>query len=309
MAALTTLCPVFFMLILGYIARVKGWIKEEEKQGANKIVFTILFPILVLKMMCSAELEAAHIKMIIYVFIIYMLAMIIGKAFSRWTGKEYAHFSSYLLTTNEGGNVALPLYLSIVGTSTNTVIFDISGTITCFVVVPILIAKQTAQATSVKGMLKQIFTNSFVIMVIIGCVLNFTGIYSAVLTTPFGEVVTGILDQATTPIVSMILFLIGYDFKVDKTILKPLLRLMSVKFIYYALVIAGFFVLFPEQMSDKTFMMAPIIYFMCPTGFGLMPLIAPLYKKEEDGQFTSAFVSMYMIITLIVYACVVIFIA
>lgn len=289
MAALTTLCPVFFMLILGYISRVKGWIKEEEKQGANKIVFNILFPILILKMMCTAEIESAHIKMIIYVFVIYMLALVIGKITGKWTGEKYAHFSNYLLTTNEGGNVALPLYLSIVGTSTNTVIFDIAGTITCFVVVPILIAKQTAQATSAKEMLKQIFTNSFVVMVILGSALNFTGIYSAIVSSSFGGVVTGILDQATTPIVSMILFLIGYDFKVDRSILKPLLKLMIVKSVYYALVIAGFFVLFPEQMADKVFMMAPIIYFMCPTGFGMLPQVPALYQKEEDGKFTSAF--------------------
>ena len=44
----------------------------------------------------------------------------------------------------EGGNVALPLYLSIVGTSSNTVIFDIAGTMICFIVLPVLIAKSAA---------------------------------------------------------------------------------------------------------------------------------------------------------------------
>ena len=34
MAALTTLFPVFFMLALGFIARVKGWITLEQKNGA-----------------------------------------------------------------------------------------------------------------------------------------------------------------------------------------------------------------------------------------------------------------------------------
>ena len=43
MAALTTLFPVFFMLALGFIARVKGWITLEQKNGANAIIFKILF--------------------------------------------------------------------------------------------------------------------------------------------------------------------------------------------------------------------------------------------------------------------------
>lgn len=158
-------------------------------------------------------------------------------------------------------------------------------------------------------MVKSIFTNSFVIAVIIGLFLNLTGIYNMLMVSQFGPMIIGTLTQATTPIVSLILFILGYDLNVDKKTFVPILKLMTIKIVYYALVIAGFFVLFPEQMADKTFMMAPIIYFMCPTGFGLMPVIAPLYKDEDDASFTSAFVSIFMIVTLFVYTMVVIFIA
>ena len=41
MAALTTLFPVFFMLALGFIARVKGWITLEQKNGSNAIKMCI----------------------------------------------------------------------------------------------------------------------------------------------------------------------------------------------------------------------------------------------------------------------------
>ena len=47
---------------------------------------------------------------------------------------------------------------------------------------------------------------------------------------------------------------------------------------------------------------------MCPTGFALPMQISPLYKNEEDASYTSAFISLNMIIALIVYACVVLFI-
>lgn len=309
MAALTTLFPVFFMLALGFIARVKGWITLEQKNGANAIIFKILFPILVLNLMCTATIETDHIKIIGYVFGVYLLALVAGKLLAPLAGKKYAHFSPYLLTVVEGGNVALPLYLSIVGKSSNTVIFDIAGTVIAFIVFPVLIAKEAATGSSMKEMIKSIFTNFFVIAVIVGLVLNFTGIYDLLIASQFGEMITGTLSQATTPIVSMILFILGYDLNVDKKTLVPILKLMGIKIVYYAMVIAGFFILFPAQMADKTFMMAPIIYFMCPTGFGLMPVIAPLYKDEDDASFTSAFVSIFMIITLIVYTLVVIFIA
>lgn len=47
MNALSTLFPVFFMIILGMIARIKGFISPEQKEGVNHIVFNILFPILI----------------------------------------------------------------------------------------------------------------------------------------------------------------------------------------------------------------------------------------------------------------------
>lgn len=308
MDALTILFPVFFMLALGFISRMKGWITPEQKAGANAIIFNILFPILILNLMCNATIEMEHMKIIGYVFIVYLFALIIGKAVSSFTGKEYSHFSPYLLTAVEGGNVALPLYLSIVGTSSNTIIFDIAGTVVAFIIFPVLVAKEASQGMTTKELIKNIFTNSFVIAVLVGLFLNFTGIYNILLASQFGEMITNTLSQATTPIVSMILFILGYDLNVDKKTLRPILKLMSIKIVYYAFVIVGFFVLFPKQMSDKVFMMAPIIYFMCPTGFGLMPVISPLYKSEDDAAFASAFVSIFMIVTLIVYACVVIFI-
>lgn len=309
MAALTTLFPVFFMLILGYTARKKQWITFEQKAGANAIIFKILFPILIFSLMCKAEIASEHIMIIAYVFVVYILAIVLGKIVAPIISKKHAHFAPYLLSVVEGGNVALPLYLSIVGTSSNTVIFDIAGTIVCFVIVPILVAKEASTGSSPKEMLKNIFTNSFVIAVLLGLVLNLTGGYHMLLASPMGEMLTKTLNQATTPIVSMILFILGYDLIIDKKTLGPILKFMGVKIIYFACVIAGFFILFPVQMADKTFMMAPIIYFMCPTGFGLMPIIEPLYKDEEDASFTSAFVSIFMIITLIVYTCVVLFIA
>ena len=47
MKAIETLFPVFFMLILGCLARRRQWITFAQNEGAKKLVFTILFPLLV----------------------------------------------------------------------------------------------------------------------------------------------------------------------------------------------------------------------------------------------------------------------
>lgn len=62
-------------------------------------------------------------------------------------------------------------------------------------------------------------------------------------------------------------------------------------------------------MIDKVFMIAVLIYFMSPTGFAIPMQISLLYKSNDDCGFASAIISLNMIITLVVYALIVVFIA
>lgn len=310
MAALTTLFPVFFMVVLGLLARIKGFVTPEQKNGANNIVFNVLFPILIFNVLFTSKIEISAIYIVLYVLIAFCLTMIIGKFLGRFTGEKFAHISHYMLTTCEGGNVALPLYTSIVGVAyaSNTVIFDLAGTLVAFVIIPILVAKSCAGEISSKDLMKKILSNSFVIAVIAALCLNFLGVYQILAESSFIDVYTNTISMATGPIVGMILFIIGYDLKIDMNTIGSILKLLVVRIVLYVFIIIGFFVFFPHLMVEKTYLIAVLIYFMCPTGFALPMQISPLFKEEEDSSFTSAFISLYMIITLLVYTVIVLFI-
>ena len=310
MAALATLLPVFFMLALGWASRQLGWISPEQKAGANSVLFDLLFPILIFNLMASASLDMSVMPIVGYVFVMYMLViLVVGPLTASFTGRERAHFSKYLLSCHEGGNVALPLYLSIVGVSSNTVIFDLAGTVTCFIVLPIMIARESAKGASAASIVRSIVTSPFIIAVVLGLTLNLTGLYGAIVASPFGPAWTSTLSMATSPIVALILFCLGYDLSIDKDTLAPIMRLGAVRLAWSVLIILGFFLLFHARMADHEFMMAVLIYFMCPTGFGMAPLLQPLYRNDREAGFTSAFMSLYIIVTLVAYTLVVLFIA
>ena len=310
MAALTTLLPVFFMLALGFASRTLGWITPEQKAGANSILFDVLFPILIFNLLASANLDMGVLPVVAYVFVMYMLAMlVVGPLTARFSGQEMAHFSRYLLATHEGGNVALPLYLAIVGASSNTVIFDLAGTVTCFIVIPILVARDAAGSTSAGQLVKNIVTNPFIIAVTLGLALNLTGLFGAILSSPVGPAVSSTISMATSPIVGLILFCLGYDLSIDRETVGSVLRLGIVRIAWSAAIILGFFLLFGARMADREFLMAVLIYFSCPTGFGMAPLLMPLYRNDKEPSFTSVFMSLYIVVTLVVYTLVVLFIA
>ena len=305
MAALTTLIPVFFMLGLGYLSRVRGWISPEQKAGGNTIVFSVLFPILIFSLLGSAQLQLETAGIIVYVTIAFFLAMVLGRQLSSFTGKAQAHFSPYLLTTVEGGAVALPLYLSIVGQSSNTVIFDLAGSIIAFLIIPIMVAGASEEKKSKGHLIKEVFSHPFVIAIILGLVFNFTGLYAWVEQSSLAPLYKGIIDTATGPILGMILFVLGYDFQVNFHTLKAMLRLMSVRVVYYVLVILRFFLLFPNFMADQPFLIAVLLYFMCPTGFAMPLLIEATFKGEEDRTYAATFTSLYMLVTILVYTILV----
>lgn len=301
MNAVTTLFPVFFMLGLGFFSHRCGWISPAQKDGANAVVFHILFPLLIFRLMAEASVDTSDIPIVIYVFLCFCAAWLIGKLATGFTGRRFAHISPYLLTVTEGGNVALPLYLSIVGTSSNTVLFDIAGSVMCFIVFPVLVTRQTADGTSFKEITHSICRNSFVIAVFSGLTLNLTGLYDLILSTPVGLAAEAALETASSPIVPMILFILGYNLKTENSMVRPVLRLILVKSAIAALIISGFFLFFPDSMHDPAFRLAPLIYFTSPTGFGLIPVITPLFEDADDLSYTGAFISTYLIITLVVY--------
>lgn len=310
MVALTTLFPVFFGCAR-YDSKIKRICDSEQKAGANSIVFNVLFPILIFNILLTSKIKMSAIFIVLYVFVVFILAMVIGKMTGKLTGEKFSHVSYFMLTTCEGGNIALPLYTSIVGAAyaSNTVIFDLAGTLVAFVIIPIMVAKASAGEMNTKELIKKILSNSFVIAVILALTLNFFGVYDMLSKSAFIDLYTNTISTATAPIVGMILFIIGYDLKVDMSILGSILKLLILRVVIYIGVIAGFFILFPSLMTEKTYMIAVLIYFMCPTGFAIPMQISSLFKSEEDGNFTSAFLSLFMIITLIIYAIVVIFIA
>lgn len=306
MSVLATLTPVFFMLLLGGAARQLKWITPEQKAGANVLIMKVLFPIMIFNLVVNTSFQVHMTGVVLYTLAVYLLAIGIGSWIGPKLTPKYAHFARYLLATNEGGSVALPLYLSIVGASSNTVVFDIAGSLTCFVIVPVFVARQSAASSSPKELLRQIFTSPFILAFLFGMLLNFTGLWNLLGQTTFMPVYEAAASAAIAPISSVILFCLGYDLSFDAKIMKPLLKLVAFKTVFYTAVIIGYFILFPALMQDTEFRIAVILYFMCPTGFGMLPILSPLFQDADEEAFASGFASVYILITLAVYAVLVI---
>ena len=128
MKAIEILFPVFFMMLLGWLSRKRGWITTAQNEGAKSLVFNILFPLLVFHVLMEAELSANFLYEIIFLDVTWVIIYLIGKRIAGPVSGRYARLAPFLLMTCEGGSVALPLYIALVGAehAVNIITFDVA---------------------------------------------------------------------------------------------------------------------------------------------------------------------------------------
>ena len=306
MKVVETLFPVFFMMFLGILARSKNWISWEQKEGAKDIVFRILFPALIFHVIFVSNLSINLLKQIVFLDIAWIIVYLLGRVLSKYIGESYRKLVPFLLMTCEGGNVALPLYISLVGSAyaLNIVTFDVAGIIINFGLVPILVSRQVNSNQSSKELIKNIFTNSFVLAVILGVVANIIGLYGLLEYAGLASLYSNTITAVLAPITGIILFTLGYDLRFDLQTLKSLLSLVIIRLILCSMIIGGFFLVFPNIMANPYFKTAVLLYFMCPTGFPVPLQLSLLCSDKDQESFMSAFISVYMFITLVAYTLI-----
>ncbi|WP_294561208.1 AEC family transporter [uncultured Traorella sp.] len=310
MKVLETIIPVFFMLLLGFLSRRYHWISPDQKEGVKKVLFSIVLPIVVFNAIFTSDIQPSLFLVILYALLAWCAAFVIGKLCSKWISERYSKIVPYMLWTVEGGSVALPLYTSIVGEgyAINTITFDMAGIIIGFVLIPILVSKESAKNASSSEIIKKILTNSFVLALVFGLILNFMGVYSLLDKINVLTIYTDTVSMATVSLTGLILFSMGYELSLKFSMLMPILRLSLIRIVTSVMIVLGIFFLFPHLMENRYFMIAVLVYFSCPTGFANQLQVQPLFKDETDESFLSTYLSLYMIVTLIAYVLIVSFV-
>lgn len=297
--------PVILMIFTGWISRRRSWISPVQEDGISRLVFSILFPVLIFNILFTSSFKAENFAMMAYILAAFLMALGIGWLFRKAAG-QFAPLAPFLCVTDEGGSVGLPLYLSLVSAryAVNTVTFDAAGCLICFGLCPILAQKAAGKLPSGMAALKQIASNPFLRAVFLGLVCNFAGVGSLLQRLGWMDLYTACADMLTTPVSALILFHIGYTLRLHPSLLVQVSRLLLVRLLIMAGIVGGLALLFPGRMADPVFLTGVLIYFACPPAFAMPGMIAPLVKTREDAEFCSDFISLNLLLTLLVYLLV-----
>ena len=304
MQAISTIFPVFFILFLGIHARKKGWINHEQNNGLKTIALDILFPFLIYHIVATSVLDRNIVLEIVYLIAVWILVYFFGKMVCSMLPENIREISPFLLLTCEGGAVALPLYLSIVGSSymLNLIPFDLAGILINFIFVPTVLQIRRKEELKLLPLVKKVISAPFVIAALLAVITNLTGLQRLLSqSSTFGSIYENTMNAIIAPVSGLILFSLGYSIRLKKGYLSSLFKLAVIRLIFCSGIIASFFLIFPEKMESPVFSLGVILYFYCPTGFPVPLQIREILDTDEKEEFVSAFISLFLLIALVVY--------
>lgn len=311
MDAVKAIVPVLFMLALGILVRKKHILSPEHNAGIKKLIFSILLPILVFNASFTMSVDPKYMQLMGFMFALQCIALGAGSILFRLVKLPQAHIAPYLMTTIEGGNAFYPLYIGLVGTGFTSyfVLLDIPGIFMIFLVIPLLLAKFTSQGAGHGGMLRSIYTNPIVCALIAGIILNISGVARLFMATPVFPVYEALASTATTPIAPLILFTLGYSFRIGRGKLLPMIKTLIVRMLLMGCGIAAAFAIFPWILEDAALKIAVILFLMSPPAFAMPIILEKVFRQESDGEFCSTYISLHMLATVVVFAVIALFIA
>ena len=284
MQAISTIFPVFFILFLGIHARKRGWINHEQNNGLKTIALDILFPFLIYHIVATSVLDRNIVLEIVYLIAVWILVYFLGKMVCRMLPENIREISPFLLLTCEGGAVALPLYLSIVGSSyiLNLIPFDLAGIMINFIFVPTVLQIRRKEELKLLPLVKKVISAPFVIAALLAVITNLTGLQRLLSqSSAFGPIYENTMNAIIAPVSGLILFSLGYSIRLKKGYLSSLFKLAVIRLIFCSGIIASFFLIFPEKMESPVFSLGVILYFYCPTGFPVPLQIREILDTDE----------------------------
>ena len=175
---------------------------------------------------------------------------------------------------------------------------DIGQTMFAYTVFLAALKSAEGQRMTPAAMLKNMLTNKACIGMLLGIVLGALGVYRAIAPTGFGMVLTELIAFITAPTSALILLVVGYQLRISKRLMRPVLTTMGLRLAVMmgvmGLVSLALFAIIPY---DRLLMLALMLQYTLPA-----PFIIPLYADlKDDGEYVSTTLSLGTVLTVVLF--------
>lgn len=308
MTILETIVPVFLMIALGKFLKAKGIISDNGISCIKSISTNVFLPVMAFDTLIHGSFSTDSLLLIALELFILFTAFGIGFLFKRFFDEKINGYVPFAMTTYEGGLFGWALIALLVGSKSSAmfsiVSMDIFSGIFCFTVMATGLKLLDGQQMSKKEIAVSIVTNPLIIAVVLGFIGAFFHLGDIIHNSKFATLYTKTTNFFIQPLSPMILICIGSGLVFDWSVLKKGLKLAAFRYVLQIVlcVIVLTVIHFTIGLSLPLFF-ALLVYFACPTSF-----LLSMYCSDKDSiEFTSGYLSLQILISLIIYSIISIF--
>jgi predicted permease len=300
MTTLSIVAPVIVMLLIGYICKITGFIKDEGISNIKKYITGIAIPVLVFHAVGVADYSSKTLIIFVIMLACMFIALLIGNLLKNIVDESVRRYFPFMVTVYEGGMLCYPLYQNLCGDEyfSNIVIIDLAACVFVFGVYlgMIQLVDQNIPFSIKKLCINALKTPSFITLVL-GLICGITGLMERFLNTPAADVYVSVKDMIVAPISPMILICVGYSLSLSKELIPEVLKTVMLRFVVQMALMVLTLLIMKNFELDKYMLAAFLVYFMSTPNFNPGTIV----KDKKGNQYIATTTSLYCVITIIGY--------
>lgn len=302
---LKVLIPILILIGTGVLLKKINFISEEVVAGMKKLAVNVFLPVLIFNVLGTAAFTKESIVIFLMSFVIHISVFAVGFLVKKLYKKEYKNFIPFVTVTFEGGMIGYGLMGAIAGTE-NMYYFatlDLAGAIFSFTVWVTLIGRVSASGEGKKdSIIKNMLTSPTLIAAITGLICGVTGLGKMLVESPVGPAYEQLVEYFTAPMTPVILICLGYGLHFSLDTLKDALIIVGQRILVLGTIVGIVLFVGLHFVEMSHLLMVTLIMFFClPPSF----LLTVYIKDKKTQDVISCVLSIYMVITLIVFGVLV----
>jgi malate permease and related proteins len=300
---IVSLTPVFIILAVGFLTRRLGIIGAPAITGLKNVLIKIALPGALFMAFAAADMRVENIWIFLSIFCFCVILYFLGGLLHRLVPGVFPdEYTNGYFTGFEFGMIGIGLFTAIWGMERLPTIAMIAfghEVFIWFVYVPILESRKTGKV-HVGKIVKDFFQTPTVIAILLGVLVNVTGIYPKLSSVTVGMALLNCLKMLTAMVAPLILLMIGHSLTFKKIPLKKSIALLLTR--WSAVLGLGYALntLMNRMMTlDDFFPVAFYAFILLPP-----PFILPLFMKrdlDEEITFFSELLIYYTVLSFIGY--------
>ena len=223
--------PVLVAMAIGFFCRRSGLLNAQGHAALKTVIGNITLPVVLFNAFLTAEYNAGLVLGFAVVFTACCIACAAGYAL-RPLVAPHGRFLPFLMSSFEVGMLGYALYGLLAGENgslSTLAMFDIGQTLFAYTVWLALLKVAGGERADAKSLLKNMFTNPAFCGMALGIVLGALGVGKWVLASPVSGIVTELISFLSAPTACLILIVVGYEFSLKASLLRPVLITVALR--------------------------------------------------------------------------------